>query len=221
MPDQYPFVVSNNRIGPFLDALGAAARPPKLTQEFLRSLGFTSTNDRALIPLFRKLGFLNSDGAPTEAFDVLRVKETRGAILAEKLRELYADLFAINTAMQDASDNDLRGAISRITGKDAATVARYASTFRALANLADFKARSAPRAESVTIVEPAPTTPPSQPSTGHNNSNSNSNSNNNNIPPSGQRPQEFHYNIQIHLPATNDVAIYNAIFRSLKENLGI
>lgn len=209
MPDQYPFVVSNNRIGPFLDALGTAARPQKLTQEFLRSLGFASTNDRALIPLFRKLGFLNGDGAPTEAFDTLRVKETRGAILAEKLRELYADLFAINTSMQDASDSDLRGAISRITGKDAATVARYASTFRALANLADFKARSAPRAEPLKVAEPI-TSPAPPPSTAHNAA-----------PPGGHRPTEFHYNIQIHLPATNDVAIYNAIFRSLKENLGI
>jgi len=209
VPDQYPFVVSNNRIGPFLDALGTAARPPKLTQDFLRSLGFTSTNDRALIPLFRKLGFLNGDGAPTEAFDVLRVKETRGAILAEKLRELYADLFAINTSMQDASDNDLRGAISRITGKDAATVARYASTFRALANLADFRAQTAPKAEPIKVVEANASQPPS-PSTTYNMP-----------PPVGQRPTEFHYNIQIHLPATNDVAIYNAIFRSLKENLGI
>jgi Family of unknown function (DUF5343) len=210
VPDQYPFVVSNNRIGPFLDAIGAAARPQKFTQEFLRSLGFTSTNDRALIPLFRKLGFLNSDGAPTEAFDALRVKDTRGAILAEKLRELYADLFAINTAMQDASDNDLRGAISRITGKDAATVARYASTFRALANSADFKASSAPKAEPKILVEQPPVSPiPPPPSTLSNPSQSE------------HRQTEFHYNIQIHLPATNDVAIYNAIFRSLKENLGI
>ena len=30
---------------------------------------------------------------------------------------------------------------------------------------------------------------------------------------------QFHYNIQIHLPATNDISVYNAIFKSLKENL--
>lgn len=206
MPEQYPFVLSNNRIPAFLDALGAAAKPPKLTQEFLKSLGFTSTNDRALIPLFRKLGFLNSDGVPNEAFDALRVKDSRGTILAEKLRELYADLFAINTNMQDASDSDLRGAISRITGKDAVTVSRYAATFRALANLADFKSQSAPKAEPPRSAEPAPAPPAANTST----------------PPSGERrTSEFHYNIQIHLPATNDVSIYNAIFRSLKENLGL
>ena len=29
----------------------------------------------------------------------------------------------------------------------------------------------------------------------------------------------FHYNIQIHLPATTDISVYNAIFKSLKDNL--
>ena len=30
---------------------------------------------------------------------------------------------------------------------------------------------------------------------------------------------QFHYNIQIHLPATTDISVYNAIFKSLKDNL--
>jgi hypothetical protein len=29
----------------------------------------------------------------------------------------------------------------------------------------------------------------------------------------------LHYNIQIHLPTTNDIAVYNAIFKSVKEHL--
>jgi acetoin utilization deacetylase AcuC-like enzyme len=29
----------------------------------------------------------------------------------------------------------------------------------------------------------------------------------------------LHYNIQIHLPATKDAEVYNAIFKSLKEHL--
>lgn len=30
----------------------------------------------------------------------------------------------------------------------------------------------------------------------------------------------LHYNIPIHLPATKDVEVYNAIFKSLREHLG-
>jgi hypothetical protein len=29
----------------------------------------------------------------------------------------------------------------------------------------------------------------------------------------------FHYNIQIHLPATKDIEIYNAIFKSVRDHL--
>lgn len=31
----------------------------------------------------------------------------------------------------------------------------------------------------------------------------------------------LHYNIQIHLPATKDAEVYNAIFKSLREHLGL
>lgn len=47
----YPYMISNNKIAPIIEKLQQAARPQKFTQEFLRSLGFSSTNDRAFIPL--------------------------------------------------------------------------------------------------------------------------------------------------------------------------
>ena len=38
-------------------------------------------------------------------------------------------------------------------------------------------------------------------------------------PPPLPNPPSLHYNIQIHLPATKDLEVYNAIFKSLKEHL--
>jgi hypothetical protein len=34
-----------------------------------------------------------------------------------------------------------------------------------------------------------------------------------------QLTTELHYTIQVHLPATKDIEVFNAIFRSLRENL--
>lgn len=198
-----PFVLANSRIPQLLDAISTAARPSRFTQEFLKSIGFSSSNDRAFIPLFRKLGFITADGTPTEAYDALRERKTRGHILADKIRELYANVFAINTTIYDADDEDVKGAISRVTGKDAATVSRYFGTFRALAAQATF---DQPLAE-----ERKQDHPPPEPKIAH-------------TPPVPTRQSEqarFHYNIQIHLPATTDISVYNAIFRSLRENLGI
>lgn len=57
MADTYPYMVSNNKIGPIFEKIKSAARPSKFTNEFLRTIGFTSTNDRAAIPLLKRLGF--------------------------------------------------------------------------------------------------------------------------------------------------------------------
>lgn len=55
----YPYMISNNKIAPIITKIQQAARPQKFTLEFLRSIGFTSTNDRAFIPLAKKTRFFD------------------------------------------------------------------------------------------------------------------------------------------------------------------
>ncbi len=197
MATEFPYMVSNNKIGPILEKIRTAAKPPKFTNEFLKHVGFTSTNDRAIIPLLKKLGFLSTDGIPTEYYDRLKDKKDHPYVLAERIRELYSDLFSINTEMNAASDEDIKGAISRVTGEDEKAVTRYAATFKALCALAKFGTPTIIAESKVkTGLEEERTKEPSIP-----------------IKPS------FHYNIQIHLPATTDISVYNAIFKSLKEHL--
>lgn len=194
----YPYMMSNNKIAPIIEKIQQAARPQKFTQEVLRSLGFSSTNDRAFIPLFKKLGFLSDDGTPTALYDQLKDATCTRFVLAAQIKELYSELYAINTEIQKAPEADIKGAISRVTGKDADGVGRIYNTFKTLCGLADFN-HTAPVAP--VIEEPQNETTSTDPV------------------PAVIRPSEFHYNIQIHLPATNDISVYNAIFKSLKENL--
>ena len=93
---------------------------------------------------------------------------------------------------------EIKGAIGRITGKDEDGVTRIYNTFRALCNYADFNGSrnvvEQPKEEMIeSKVEKELVVSSSQP--------------------------QFHYNIQIHLPATTDISVYNAIFKSLKDNL--
>lgn len=37
--------------------------------------------------------------------------------------------------------------------------------------------------------------------------------------PPGDRSLQLRHNIEVHLPATKDIEVYNAIFKALKENL--
>jgi len=195
----YPYMMSNNKIAPIIAKIQQAARPAKFTQEVLKNLGFSSTNDRAFIPLFKKLGFFMEDGTPSSLYDQLKDPTTSRVILGVQIKTLYADLYAIDTEIHQAPEAEIKGAISRVTGKDADGVTRIFNTFKALCNNATFDIVQAPVVvEAKEEVSSAPATT---------------------MPITVPRANEFHYNIQIHLPATNDISVYNAIFKSLKDNL--
>lgn len=203
MAEDYPYMVSNNKIAPIFEKIEQAEKPTRFTHEFLKKLGFSSSNDRAIIPLLKRLEFLTENGSPTEIYNDLKDKSRRPYVLAERMRDLYSDLFSINTTIHTTSEDEIKGAISRVTGKDAKSVNRYYATFKALANLAKFaeppiKKKPEKKMEQSKPEEEKPNTE---------------------VPGPSFRQPGFHYNIQIHLPATTDISVYNAIFKSLKDNL--
>ncbi len=208
MADAYPYTISNNKLEPFLARIRTAARPERLGQDLLAKWGFTASNDRAMPPLLRALGFLNQNNGPTPFYDRLRDINDWQFVLAERLREAYSDLFSIDPNIYKAPEQEIKGAMTRITGKDEETVKRYLSTFRTLAALAKFESRVVN--EETVVKNPETTNTPIKPveqvaQTTH----------------QPARKAEYHYNIQIHLPVTTDITVYNAIFRSLKDNLGM
>lgn len=201
MAEDYPYMVSNNKIGPILQKAEQAEKPSRFTNEFLKKLGFSSSNDRAIIPLLKRLSFLNESGAPTEHYDDLKDKAKRPYVLGERIRDLYSELYSINTNIHDAPDDEIKGAISRVTGKDAKSVNRFFATLKTLIGLAKFTAQPQKKKE-----EDKSSQETSKPDTS--------------ATKKDQPPHPaFHYNIQVHLPATTDIGVYNAIFKSLKDNL--
>jgi hypothetical protein len=204
MADTYPYVLVNGKIGKLLEAIGNAAKPPRFSYEFLKNIGFGSSNDRAFVSLFRHLGLINENGAPTAAYDEIRDETRRPYALGDRIKEAYADLFAINTNIHKASDAEIRAAISRVTGKDADYVGRAFNTFKALLSLAKFDGKAKePKTEEVAAEEPREIQIIE---------------NRDEIP---KRSASLNYNIEIHLPATTDISVYNAIFKSLRDTLGI
>ena len=202
MAEDYPYMISNNKIAPILKSIIQAEKPKKFSHGFLKKLGYSSSNDRAIIPLFKRLEFLLENGSPTEQYDKLRDATKSAYVLGERIRALYSELYTINTKIHETSEKTIKGAISRVTGKDAKTVGRYYATFKALTVVAKFvppiikEKEEKPKIEEEVPKEMPAVEPP-------------------------VRDAGFYYNIQIHLPATTDISVYNAIFKSLKENLGI
>lgn len=214
MPDSYPYTISNNKIVPVFTRIQTAAKPDKISQALLAQWGFTASNDRAMLRVLRDLGFTNENGVPTTAYDALRDHANWKYTLADQIRICYSELYAIDPNFHALSEAEIKSTMMRITGKDEESAKRYFATFKALASLANFTprpgsensvAREKPADQVVKPNVDAPPPPAASPAAAEN----------------SRRKTEYHYNIQIHLPVTSDISVYNAIFKSLKENLDI
>lgn len=183
--------------------ISEASAPEKFSVQLLKDWGYTSSNYRAVIPLLKALGFLSPDGKPTGRYHEYRNTAQSRRVMADAIREAYGDLFTIKAKPTNADRELIEGKFKSTHNASPNTARLMASTFFALLDLADLSLRPEQKVE----IKPASAEPtkssiqmPDGPSKGHN------------------RPS-LHYNIQIHLPATKDIEVFNAIFKSLKEHL--
>lgn len=58
------YILNHGQLGPFFERIREAQAPDKFTHQFLKDIGFTSSNYRAYISLLKGLGFLTEDGSP-------------------------------------------------------------------------------------------------------------------------------------------------------------
>jgi hypothetical protein len=199
------YLTSVKNVTGIFDAIQRAGVPERFTFEFLKQLGFASSSDRAIIPVLKSIGFLTDASGPTERYRRFKDKNIAKAVLAQGIREGYADVFAIDTQAHQKSTQDLTGMFGRLSEKGEAVNQKMASTFKALCGLADFSAGLA--ATDLSPSKPADGMPPP--------------------PPPGDNENEgqplgvltLRHDIHVHLPLSTDVAVYDAIFKSVKANL--
>lgn len=191
------YVLANGRVPDVFEKLRDGQAPDKVTVQLLKDWGFSSSNDRAFLPLLKALGFLSANGQPTERYHDYRDHSKSEAIMAEALREAYGDLFLITSNPEEKDREAIKGKFKSFHNASDNTAANMANTFYALLKLADLKSERTVRTNQP--KEPAPETVAP-------------------IPIASSTAPSLHYNIQVHLPATKDVEVYNAIFKSLRQH---
>jgi hypothetical protein len=160
----------------------------------------------AIPPYLKKIGFVASDGAPTDLYKKFRNPATGGAAVADAIKTGYRELLQANEYFYKLGDKDLKALIVQVTGlaADDRVLALTVSTLVTLRNFAKF--------DTAMEVEES-----SQP-----NGAGSDTSNMVTTPlraPAGKVGLNLAYTINLNLPATSDQAVFNAIFRSLKEHL--
>ncbi|MBX8469725.1 DUF5343 domain-containing protein [Pseudomonas sp. RIT778] len=204
MAKNYPaFVNATSAVSKILEKIKVAATPDRFTQDYLATeLGFPGGGARAFIPLAKKLGLLGSDGTPTDLYRQFRNTNaaTSKAAMAKAIKNAYSDVYARNEYAHSLSRADFEGLVVEMTGleKGNGTVKAIVSTFEALKAFAEFKAVDAE--EPIISIEKKI-----------------SESSSNEEYPDVRLG--LSYTINLVLPKTDDVSVFNAIFRSLRENL--
>jgi hypothetical protein len=202
---QVPYMNAYGNITKALNGMKTAQTPPKFTTDFLSAkLDLSGGGARPVIPFLKKAGFLSSDGSPTERYSRFRNPASSGAAAAEGLKKAFSALYEVNEYAHDLDDKKLRGLVVQVTGLDekAPTVSAIVNSFKALRAFADFDASE----------DAGPT---DKGEAAHEDD--------------GRRPRRrssaidsgirLGYTINLNLPATSDVAVFNAIFKSLREHL--
>lgn len=208
LPEQY--LITTKNLDAFLNSLLNAQAPSKFSNKFLEQLEFKSTNDRLFIGILKVLGFIDGAGIPQERYFKFLDQTQSKQIFAEAIKEAYADLFTVNVNAHEMAASDVKNKLKTLTQgqKSDKVLSLMANTFTALCSYADFKKHHTkdiiPAKKEEQIFEEMPENQ-SQKMT-HELINK-------------KITTEMHYNIQIHLPETRDITVYDAIFKSLKEHL--
>jgi hypothetical protein len=207
-----PYLQAYGNLKKALDKITKATVPPKFTQDFLSTtLDLSGGGARPVIPYLKRAGFLTSDGTPTELYKQFRNPSLRGAAAAQGLRKAYSDLYTANEYVHDASDKDLKGLIVQVTGlgEDSKLIPSMIGTFKTLKEYADFNANADLGSEQPGNDEGEDLGAGA--GGGGRDGRGGSAEYGNSI--------RLGYTIHLNLPATTDIAVFNAIFKSLKEHL--
>lgn len=202
-----PYVTATGNVEKALMGIKAAATPAKVTQDFVKTiLKIPGGSGDQMTSFLKKIGFVNADSTPSDIYTRFRNSSTAGAAAATALRFGYAPLFKRNEFWHALGDNEVRGLVLEETGlaNDSPTVTMIINSMKGVKKFASFEPEGdhQDKPEQPEPSHPQLPGPPMPPQI-----------------PGQSLGLNIGYTINLNLPATSDIAVFNAIFKSLKDNL--
>lgn len=207
MSPEVPYMMSVTNLHKILDAIQRAGAPEVFHLDFLKDLGFKASNDRGAVKLLKYLGFLDGSGRPQASYREFMDHTKSKSILANRMRAAFDDLFTADRNANTKSVEQLKGWFKTKTGAGDAVAQKMASTFRSLATYATWDGAPPPPqkvAEEELPPEADKLPPPVQSPS---------------APPHSKSAIGLVYRFEIHLPDTQNVDTFRAIFKALREEL--
>lgn len=216
MNKNMPYVANPGTLKTMLERIKESILPERFNGEFVETkLKMKGGSAKSVAPFLKKMDFVSPDGIPTELYKEYRNKNRSGYAIAKGMRHVYSDIFEQNEYAYDMTDKELMGLIVQLTGGDEKSSAlRFTlQTFKILKDMAIFELEKEPELEVVqekdkpihsqhSFAQSLLQYPQTQ-----------------SFGATREESINLSYTINLNLPATTNIEVFNAIFKSLKENL--
>lgn len=209
----FPYVASPDKLKSLVDKLaGDVGIPAKFDTKFLKSIGFTSSNDTRLLSAIKFVGLAEENGTPTKLWKALR-GDSKSA-MASGVRQGYGALFDRYPDAHLKDDEALRTYFAAETALGGQAVAKTVRTFKAFCELSDFSQAgvagtantSAPKASSPNLTKNKEETALDAGVSGLARQ------------ASGPGGLTVNLNIQLQLPADSSGDVYDKFFEAMRKN---
>lgn len=196
----YPLTTVPGKIGNLLSKIREVGVPPKATVQWLKIVGFKSSNDPTLLKAIKFIGFIDQSGVPTDAWKQYRGAK-HGQVLANAIRSGYKDLYAVYPDAHERTATEIEHVISTTSSAGKQTITKTVRTFQKLCAEADFSATGE--------LPPAPAAPKPDPATATP------------LPAPGVAASSpsLHIDIQVHISPDSSPEQIDKIFESMANHL--
>lgn len=194
-----PYVNAYGLLSKLLEAIKTANVPSKFNRDFISTmLGLKSSSYNAMIPYLKNLGFLDQGNVPTQDYRDFRDGTISKQVMAKRIKETYRELFAANAYANRLTKEQVTAKLRSIlgVGEDDKTIPNIGGTFNELCKFADFES-GMPEKKKTSKIENLPDV----------------------VKTSMGGKIGLSYTINLNLPATTDIEVFNSIFKSLKEHI--
>lgn len=191
------------KIKSLLDKIKSVGVPPKVTNAWLKTIGFTSSNDASLIGVLKIANLIDGSQAPTARWQKFR-GANGAAELADGIRQGYAELFAVYPDAHERTNTELEHVFSQSSKAGKQAISKAVATFKNLVGEADFSkdasgaADAEPHFEASVLHKPISGNPPKGAQRGGPN---------------------LHIDVQVHVSADASPEQIDQIFASMAKHL--
>lgn len=205
MANNIPYMTVPGSVAKILEKIKTAATPTTFSYDFLeKTLGFKGGNYKTFVPWAKKTGLIASDGTPSELYKQFRNPSTSKKALGQALKNGYTSLYIRDENSHKLDKEKLKGLVMEITGEphDSGTLNFMVNTFWNAKEGAEFNGAILEKPEKIDAIDETKGFEPKIDETS-----------------TKKLHLGLNYTINLVLPKTDDPSVYNAIFKSLRENL--